>query len=181
MYIICYAGGTCGDLVTAVIDSQDTTIEQNRLWISKERTSFKKPHLLTTIQEKDLYYNTLLCRYLSLPSHDLEYHAHRGHNVIGITVKDKIVAVWAAERFKLMHRPHVWEEMTRACGATTVEEYAEILLHYGNLVQSKTQQTLQLESILAGNLISDLQKLVGTDVKLNLSLYQQWLTAQNNF
>ena len=98
--------------------------------------------------------------------------------IIGITVQDKALACWAAERFKRLHRPHVWEEMTQVCGATSVDEYAEMMIHFGNLVRSKTQKILQLENILAGNLIKDLETLEVSSNGLNTPLYQQWLSLQ---
>ena len=118
-------------------------------------------------------------QYRCLPSHDVEYHSRNGHDIIGIVVKDKDRALWAAERFRRMHRPHVWQEMVDLCGANTVQEYADIMIYIGNTIKTKTQKILYLERILDGHLVADLEGLVDPDIQLNSDVYQQWLTAQN--
>jgi len=179
MYVICYTGGTCGDIVTTVIDGQGTELAQNRMSVCKQRSKFKKPHLFESDQQKDHYFADMVKQYLCLPSHDIEYHSRRSHDIIGIVVKDKIRAKWAAERFYRMHRSHVWQEMMASCGAQTIDDYAEIMIHFGNLIQKKTQKILRLERILEGHLITDLAEIVGSDIALDSEIYQQWLTAQN--
>ena len=79
MHVICYTGGTCGDIVTAVIDTQDIVIHENRMRVSEERSKFKKSHLFESKQQKDLCFTDMAQRYKSIPSHDLEYHSQCGH------------------------------------------------------------------------------------------------------
>jgi len=179
MYVICYTGGTCGDIVTTVIDSRDIELAQNRMSVHEQRSKFKKPHLFESDQQKDHYFADMEKQYRCLPSHDIEYHSRRSHNIIGIVVNDKTHAKWAAERFHRMHRPHVWQEMIAVCGAQTMNDYADIMIHFGNMIQTKTQKILRLERILEGHLITDLAEIVGPDITLDSEIYQQWLTAQN--
>lgn len=177
MQIICYAGGTCGDLVTSVIDSSDSEINiRKHFELSAERSRLKKPHLFQSDVEKLQFLDDISSQYLSIPSHDLDFHSRYAHNFIGITVQDKEIAYWAAERFKNLHRPHVWEEMTRYCGASTVEAYAQTLIDFSNLISTKTNQLIRLEDIVNGNLVDQLSNFIKTP--LNNELYQQWLTAQ---
>jgi hypothetical protein len=77
-----------------------------------------------------------------------------------------------------MHRPHVWEEMQSKCGASTVEDYAQMLIHYANMVVNHTGNIVKLEDILAGQAINSLEKL-GID-NLDKNLYQHWLDLQNS-
>jgi hypothetical protein len=98
--IICYAGGTCGDLITALIDSKGSYFQNKAVMFEQDRLRFKKPHTFVNDEEKDQYLNEITNKYRSIPSHDLQYHVRRGHNIIGITVQDPTVAKWAAIRFK---------------------------------------------------------------------------------
>ena len=176
MHIICYAGGTCGDLLSAMIDPTETDIVLGRLQLSADRTRLKKPHQFRDVQEKDQYIQEAGAKYQSLPSHDLEYHASRDHDFIGITVSDWHTAMWAAKRFQELHRPHVWEEMQRHCGAATVADYAQILIDFGNLVATHTDKLVSLESILDGSVIDSIRNWCDTDT----ALYQRWRDQQSS-
>jgi len=175
MHIICYAGGTCGDLLTAMIDHTAVNVVSGRLQLSADRTRLKKPHMFQDTQEKDRYIEEISTVYASLPSHDLDYHITRAHDLIGITVCDWQTAMWAATRFQKLHRPHVWEEMQRHCKASSVEEYAQILIDFGNLVSSHTDKLVTLESILDGTVIDHISVWCDPDV----ALYQQWRHQQS--
>ena len=177
MQIICYAGGTCGDLVTSVIDNRDALINDSKSFtVDAVRSCLKKPHTFSNNAEKVQYIADMSMHYLSIPSHDLEFHSTNNDDFIGITVEDKEIAIWAADRFKSLHRPHVWEEMTRACGSNTVEAYAQTLIDFSNLISTKTNKLIKLENILDGTLIEKLSDYVNTP--LNDELYQEWLTLQ---
>ena len=176
--IVCYAGGTCGDLISALIDSTDTEFEFGSISHVLVRQRLKKPHTFASNEEKDQYIIDISTKYLSIPSHDLDYHVLRDHKFIAITVQDFAVAMWAANRFRSMHRPHVWEEMQSKCGASTVEDYAQMLIHYANMVVNHTGNIVKLEDILAGQAINSLEKL-GID-NLDKNLYQHWLDLQNS-
>lgn len=173
--IICYTGGTCGDLITALIDSQGAYFRNKAVMFEQDRLRFKKPHTFVNDEEKDQYINEMAIKYRSIPSHDLQYHIKRGHDFIGITVQDLSVAKWAANRFKELHRPHVWAEMTAVCGVDTVEDYAQIMIDFSNLVIQHTNKIITLESIKAGTVLQN--QLLSTGKK---NLYQNWQDLQNN-
>jgi hypothetical protein len=175
--IICYTGGTCGDLLSAMIDPTDVELEFGAISHVMERQRLKKPHTFANHEEKDQYIVTIAKQYLSIPSHDLDYHVSRSHKFIAITVQDLSIAVWAANRFRSMHRPHVWEEMQSNCGASTIEDYAQMLIHYSNMVVNHTENIVKLEDILAGQAIDSLEKL-GIN-NLDKNLYQTWLALKN--
>jgi hypothetical protein len=176
--IICYTGGTCGDLLSALIDPTDVELEFGAISHVMERQRLKKPHTFANHEEKDQYIVSIAEKYLSIPSHDLDYHVQRGHKFISITVQDFKVAMWAAQRFKKLHRPQVWQEMQTKCGAGTIEDYAQMLIHYSNMVATHTDNIVKLEDIQNGLALDSLKKL-GINV-LSKNLYQNWLDLQNN-
>ena len=139
-----------------------------------DRQRLKKPHLFSSIEEKDQYINSSI--WGSLPSHDFEYHRTRQHSILGVCCRDTPSALWAANRFKELHRPHVWEEMSRACGANTIEQYAQMIIDFGNMIADYTDNVLYLDRILAGHAITDL-------IDLNIpvtgkDLYTEWLVNE---
>lgn len=171
--IICYTGGSCGDLITALIDSKDTSYRGNTVMIDADRSRLKKPHEFANDSDKDQYLVEIATKYQSIPSHDLAYHVRRQHKFIGISVHDWTVALWAAQRFKDLHRPHVWNEMTVACGAQTVEDYAQMMLDFSNLIVQHTNKIVTLESICAGTALQN-PILENT----NNNFYNNWLELQ---
>lgn len=173
MKIICYTGGTCGDVITALFDSVGTSYRGNTVMISSDRSRFKKPHMFANDEEKDQCLVDMAVKYQSIPSHDLDYHVRKQHEFIGITVQDWDVALWAAQRFKDLHRPHVWEEMTAACGANLIEDYAQIMIDFSNLVVQHTNNIVTLESIRAGTVLQN-SILQNTDK----NFYNTWLKLQ---
>ena len=176
--IVCYTGGTCGDLLSALIDPTDVELEYGAVSHVMTRQRLKKPHAFANNEEKDQYLATMALRYQSIPSHDLDYHVSRNHRFIAITVQDFSVALWAAERFRKMHRPQVWQEMQSKCGANTIDDYAHMLIHYSNMVANLTADIVKLEDILSGQAINSLGKLdIDSPYK---DLYQDWLDLQNN-
>lgn len=146
--IVCFCGGTAGDIVSTILDPQELTPERQRL---------KKPHQFSNDREKDLFLNTT--QYLSVPSHDFEYHRSHDHKILGIVCRTMPTAIWAATRFKALHRPQVWKEMTAFCGADTVEAYAQTIIDFGNMVASHTSNVLYLEDIVNGNAVECLTQL----------------------
>jgi hypothetical protein len=173
MKIICYTGGTCGDVITALFDSAGTSYQGSTVMIAPDRSRLKKPHEFANDDSKDQYLINMAAKYQSIPSHDLDYHVRRQHEFIGITVQDWNVALWAAQRFKDLHRPHVWAEMTSACGANSVEDYAQMMLDFSNLVATHTSKIITLESIRAGLALQN-PILENT----NKDFYNNWLELQ---
>lgn len=146
--IVCFAGGTAGDIVTQILDPRELTAERQKL---------KKPHLFSNDHEKDLFVKAT--DYNSIPSHDYDYHARNTHTVLGIVCREMSDAVWAADRFKKLHRPHVWKEMTSFCGADTVEAYARAILDFGSMLSTYTDNLLYLDDIVNGGAVDILQQL----------------------
>jgi hypothetical protein len=175
MHLICYAGGTCGDLLTAMVDPTAADVVTGRLQLPTDRMRLKKPHQFRDTQEKDQYIEEASTRYRSLPSHDLEYHISKNHDFVGITVSDRQIAMWAATRFQKLHRPHVWQEMQRQCGASSLDEYAKILIDFSTLVASHTSKLVTLESILDGSVIDT----IGVWCDPDIVLYQRWRHQQD--
>jgi hypothetical protein len=173
MNIICYTGGACGDVITALFDNTGAYYRGNTVMIDADRSRLKKPHEFANNIDKDQYLVEMATKYQSIPSHDLAYHALRQHKFIGVTVHDWAVALWAAQRFKDLHRPHVWAEMAAACGADTVEDYAQMMLDFSNLIVQHTNKIVTLESIRAG---TALQNPILENA--NTNFYNTWLQLQ---
>ena len=179
--IICYTGGTCGDLLSALIDPLDCIFQNKTVFHDIKRQRLKKPHTFSSDEEKDQYLNEIAVCYNSVPSHDLNYHVLRKHSFISITVQDFNTALWAATRFQRCHRPHVWKEMTDQSGADTIEKYAQLLIDYSVMVAQHTENVVQLEHIRNGLAIESLEKCLNyTLTKPARNLYQNWLDLQNN-
>ena len=177
-HIVCYTGGTCGDLVVALLDSRDVEFQDSKMHHVQERSRLKKPHLFQSSEEKDQYIVDIMGKYDSIPSHDLDYHIEQNHNIVSIVVSDFSVAVWAAHRFQQYHRPHVWKEMTQRCGANTVEDYAQIMLHYSNKVSNYTTNLIKLEDIVNGHAIDAVENYTKQSVdNTGKQIYKQWLTV----
>lgn len=179
--IVCYMGGTCGDLIAALIDPTDTRFKVSTRTVAhdEKRIKLKKPHLFVNDTDKDQYISDISQFYRSIPSHDIEYHSIRQHSFIGITVNNTKTAQWAAERFKQAHRPHVWEEMQKVCGAESIKDYAQMLIDYSSLIKNKTDRILTLESIQNGTIINDLEKIINRPIdKIGCNMYNSWIDLQ---
>lgn len=180
-HIVCYAGGTAGDLITALIDPTAATFRNGAVIHTKQRQRLKKPHLFADNAEKDVYIETISKEFNSIPSHDFAYHRMREHLIISVTVEDMGVALWAAKRFKELHRPHVWDEMMKVCNAKSVEDYAQILIDFSNMIKLYTKQTIKLEGITNGNLLTDIEQVLGRDLgSTSKEFYQTWYALQKN-
>jgi hypothetical protein len=164
--------------LTAIIDPRFAVLNNNSVKLDPDRVKLKKPHLFNTDTDKDNYINAVGLVYNSIPSHDLAYHLKQNHQIIGIAVSNRKVAEWAAARFQKLHRPHVWEEMQKHCGATSIKEYAQYMMDFSNLLQGYTSNIIQLERILAGTADIDLQSM-GIKTPGD-SFYQLWLEKQHN-
>ena len=169
-------GGTCGDLITAVIDPTNATITGPSMTMGKDRVKLKKPHLFNSIDEKDRYIQSMTAHYRSLPSHDTTYHIDRGHDFISVIVQDMPSAQWATTRFKTLHHPDIWQEMLSITGFKDENSYAECMIHYSELVMKHTDKCIELSSIVNGNMIGLLSKYVSTPLHTNI--YSTWLRYQ---
>jgi hypothetical protein len=178
--IVCYAGGTCGDLISAIIDPYDVVLNtaKGTVILPQQRIKLKKPHQFNSDTEKDWYIQSIPSG-SSISSHDLDYHVARQHQFVSITVKNFDIALWAAQRFKNLHRSHVWKEMQDFCGANTVEQYAQTLIDYSNMVNEKTDRIVPLENIVSAKVIFTLETILNINVELTgQNFYQKWLKLQ---
>jgi len=173
--IVCYTGGACGDLVAAILDPRDAKFKNTTVVHADSRIRLKKPHLFANDADKDQYLSEISLQYAAVPSHDLDYHARQKHKFIGITVSDWKTAMWAAERFKRLHRPQVWQEMQEKCGARDVEGYAQMMIDFSNLIKNYTDDIVTLEAIVNGTV---LEQLTQFQVRTK-HLYTNWLDLQN--
>jgi hypothetical protein len=175
-------GGACGDLITAMIDPQGTSFHGSlrKMNISSDRQRLKKPYNFANDLEKDIYLDEMSEIYASVPSHDIEYHVRRGHKFIGIRVQEFDVALWAAERFKNVHRAPVWESIKQGCNIDNVEQYAQLLIDYSNMISNHTNDLLDLESIVSGRIVPDLERIIGRELSNDaVYCYQSWQDLQN--
>ena len=174
--IICYMGGTCGDLISAMIDPTDVIIENSKITLTDERQRLKKSYLFSSDHRRDQYLEDISKIYKSIPSHDLEYHIRNKHEFIGITVTTFDTAMWAACRFKNIHSNTVWQDMQNACGADTIEKYAQMMIDYSNMILQYTQKIITLESIRQGHVAINLASYINGPV--DEEIYHTWLAAQ---
>jgi hypothetical protein len=173
MIIVCYAGGTCGDLISAMLDARQCQICANgSVQLPRDRCRLKKPHEFTDNQAKLSYINRCVGYYNSIASHDAAFHQDQAHEFLAVTVNSMKNALWAAQRFRDLHRPHVWQEMQNLCGARTVNDYAEILQHFSRMVAQTCKWHIDLSDIVLGQAVARLQ-----DQKLDCdqTFYDQWL------
>lgn len=176
-------GGCCGDLISSLLDWEQTDIDLMycKMQLSMERQKLKKHTSFRDNQEKDFYMKQMSERYKSVPSHDIDYHAEKNHRFIGISVHDKRIALWASNRFKNAHHPRVWESVKIGYGIETVEEYAELMLHYSTMIETKTSFIIKLEDIVSGCVIPKLEHIVGFQLDEEASLiYHKWLFMQKD-
>lgn len=175
--IVCYAGGTCGDLLCALIDPNNAVVDRNRVVLTDERSQLKKPHLFDNDHDKDLYLVNMAQKYQSIPSHDFLYHKNRQHSIIGITIDKLDTAKKASMRFKNLHRPEVWVEMQQFCGAQTIDDYAQILMDFSISIALYATVVVKLENIINGSVLSDLDNQGILVIDNGKEIYRRWLTS----
>lgn len=179
--IVVYMGGSCGDFLTSLLDNTDTEIDYKlkRMFIPQERCGFKKPHLFQNDEEKIEYMEKTFLKYKSIPSHDSAWHIRQNHKFIGIKVSNPNTAKWAADRFKNLHRPHVWEEMKNITGTNTVEGYSELLLNYGSTIEKYASTIVDLDDILNGLILEKLPSMGYSLSKGYKELFKQYISCLN--
>ena len=177
--IVCYTGGTCGDLLSALIDPSGAQITENgTVHHLATRVRLKKPHLFVSDADKDRYLESV--SHASVSSHDTDYHVRRRHPFIGVQARGDHTALWAAERFRKLHRPHVWQEMQSRCGARNTGDYAQTIMDYGRMIADQTQTIIMLEDIISGSAVDILTQDLGLSVcEAAKELYKKWLSVQN--
>lgn len=176
--IVCYLGGTGGDIVVATIDSTGCSLNQNSVVYDSQRQHLKKSWQFSNDAGKLQYLNHIKQSYRSIPSHDTNFHINHGHDFIAVVVANQSTALWASNRFKNLHRPEVWKEMSSINQADTVEKYAHDILDWSTWIQSYTNKIIFLEDILDGCIEQKLCSIIHTD-NIDSKFYHQWLQVQN--
>ena len=172
--IICYTGGTCGDLLTAFFDTSKAKVDPNGSVLhDKHRTLLKKPHATCELEKIKFLQQ---CQYLSVPSHSLQFHVDHAHDFYSVSVDSKADALWAAARFRDLHKPHVWLEMCQACGVDSIDGYAQTLLDYSNMVAHYTNKIVKLEYILDGSALDKISNICDCELDPEAAkFYSDWL------
>lgn len=181
--IVVYMGGCCGDLVSALIDPTGARLNTLNRTVDhcSERQRLKKHALFADDTAKDNYLQAMSSLYLSVPSHDLEYHVRRQHRFIGILVRDSATALWAARRFKQAHRLEVWQSIKKSHSIDYVEQYAQLMLDYSNLLLTCTDLVIDLEDIVRDRALSVLAALTNRTLGICAeTFYNDWLQMQSN-
>ena len=97
-----------------------------------------------------------------------------------LNLNDTKIAKWAAQRFESVHRPQVWQQVCEACGITTTRQYADLMLHYSDMLEKQLTNTIKLERIVAGNLADDLELVLDKKLdKESVNVYRNWLDLIN--
>lgn len=176
--IVCYLGGTCGDLVVAMLDSKDCNLNHDAVVCNPERQRLKKSWQFATDLERNQYLSTIQQHYRSIPSHDTEYHLRNSHQFIAVVVQQMTTALWASQRFRKLHSDKVWQQMVEVNQANTVEKYAQDILDWSSWIQSRCERVIALEDILGGRAESRLYSIIN-NTTIDNDFYHQWLKAQN--
>ena len=175
MYVVSHIGGTCGDLITAVIDSTDTHINWTAaVKLPMNRVTLKQGKLKTD-NEVSQYLLDIFKKYKSVSSHSpipIE-----NIKLINPVIYDKKIAIWAAHRFTRVNLKKPYNDyMCREC--KNDEEYANILLDHCQFVTEMNTNPdtilIDVRDIVEGNLIKKLQNYI--DTELDNNFYQRWLS-----
>ena len=175
MDIILYTGGCCGDIITGLIDTKGISITSGKCVILKERAKLKRSFQFDSDAEKDAYITSASRYWNSLPSHDADYHIKNNHPYLGIVCSDLKTAMWAATRFRKLHSDLVWQRMSKVSGAKTIEDYAQLIIDFSNMIKSSSYKTIELADIVNGYAIDKLKLLTQLDDCASI-MYDQWLT-----
>jgi hypothetical protein len=176
--IVCYLGGTAGDLVVAMSDLRGSSLNQGRVLLDAERQKLKKSWQFDTDVDRIAYINSVKSQYNSVPSHDPEFHLRNDHSFIAIVVNHKSTAMWASTRFKNLHRPEVWNEMVAVNQTNTIEKYAQSMLDWSSWIRQQTNQVIELEDIIDGRISGAISNIISVDSP-GIEFYNRWLAAQN--
>lgn len=152
MQVVVYMGGCCGDFITALIDAQGVVFDDldARIVLPEPRQRLKKFWQFDSNSDKDRYMDAMSAITGSISSHDIEYHCERPHDIIGVAVENEHTASWAAARFQRLHRPQVWQQVCQSNGIKTVGDYAQLMLHYSDMLTKRVKRVITVEQIRRG-------------------------------
>lgn len=175
---VVYMGGCCGDVLTSILDCTGSLFNSDTgaMILPMDRQGLKKPHLFDDDASRDNYVSRASEKYISLPSHDIEYHVRRHHGFIGIAVRNAATAMWAATRFQACHRPQIWQEVQRIHNIHSISEYAQMIMDYSRMIQQRTNRIVWLEDIVHGTIDTQLKT---WGYQVNVEHYRTWLSMTN--
>lgn len=175
-------GGTCGDLLTAMLDCTDAEVcNVGKVDLPKQRQQLKKSYIFENDLAKDVYISEISKYYKSIPSHDIEYHVIRKHSFIGIFVEKQTTAEWAATRFKKVNENKSWNNVIQSCNIQTAEDYAKLIVDYGKMITTKTNSLCSLENILEGKAVDFIEDYTKQVLSERTKLfYNDWLQVVHN-
>jgi len=174
--LILYMGGCCGDIVTGLIDTKGISIQSGKCVMLKERAKLKRSFVFENDAQKNTYILSSGKHWKSLPTHDTEFHLKQKHEYIGITCKNKKVAIWCAERFRNLHTPVVWERICKTISITSTDEYAQTIIDFSDYIGTYAKHTLDIDDIIEGNAIEKLKEFTELDITSTI-MYSQWLES----
>lgn len=175
--IICFAGGTSGDLAVSVLDPRNCTYDtkNGRIKIAMDRAGMKKFWKYNDVETKIQYIKQAFAMYDSLPSHDVDFHLANNHQeVIGITCFDENLREKSAIRFKDLHRSEVWDSLPKVCKTETVQQYSDDILQISRKLE-RAFTTIDLSEIIKGDLISRFTGLGYEIGRESVKIYNDWL------
>ena len=169
--IVAYTGGSCGEMVTAVIDPTGYHFNGRYLELLKyDRSKLKNREWDFSLSniDRDNVINELALKYKSLPSHKIDYHVLRKHDVIFIDSTEPGIDEWVFNRLHDIHGKNEWLnlEKDKEVFFNNLQENQQVML-------SIAKRVIKLRDILEGKLIDVLKTYVSTP--LNESLYYTWL------
>ena len=175
--IVCFAGGTSGDIVVAVMDPKNCKHdpEKARIKIPKDRAEMKMFWTFQGVEQKNNFIRKTFENYDTIPSHDVNFHISQGaENVLGITCFDKDLRDRSAKRFKAIHTDQDWDSLLKVTKTETVDQYSDDILSISKKLNDNFP-TIDLSSIINGTLIEKLGALGYQIPDVGISLYDRWI------
>ena len=178
--IVCFAGGTSGDIVVAVMDPKNCQYDPQkaRMKIAKDRAEMKIPWTFQGDEQKNNFIRKSFQKYETIPSHDVDFHIGQGaKNVLGITCFDKDLRDRSAKRFKAIHTDEDWNSLLKVTKTETVDQYSDDILAISKKLDASFP-TIDLVSIINGTLLEKLGALGYKIPDSGISLYDKWIKNQ---
>lgn len=168
MNIIVYPPGAGGNLVSAVIDNRYYYYDGVHFHTFRKKLRTLEDTEKMTDDDRDTYLSTISEKYLSIPSHSIDYHINRKHDFILIAPDTDIEINWCIERFTKIHAnlKHLVED--------SLDGY-KVFVEKG---KQHTNKIITVEEIYSGKLLDRLKEYVTTPI--NEQLYHIWLESEIN-
>ncbi len=164
MYFVVYPPGSCGNMVSAVIDStglisgyRHVTFESDKLKLLQQQYRDAM-----TDSDRDEYVQYISEKYLSVPSHSFEYHVKRKHDFIFLLPNNIETIEWTIQRIQDI-LPDTNEYLTLSFVTNII-----------NFCKPHANKIIYVEDILEGKLIEKLKEFIQTP--LNEEFYFAWLS-----